>query len=162
MEAQVIPLSRSSEATRPSHVPPSPPAAGRVLLAEDDREMRHLLASVLRSSGYHVIEVQDGVELIDQVAAARASGQDIDLVITDVRMPQVGGLEALGWLQEVGSTVPAVVVTGFGDRRVHDEAKRLGAWAVLDKPFDLDELCAVVDALRTEQRIGGHHKGARP
>jgi len=157
-------LTRSSEAeaTAPSMSPSSAPTAGHVLLAEDDREMRHLLAWALRQSGYHVTEVEDGVELIDQVATSRAAGCDIDLVITDVRMPQVGGLEALGWLQEVGSTVPAVVVTGFGDRRLHEEAKRLGAWAVLDKPFDLDELCAVVDALRAEQRTGGHHKGARP
>ncbi len=157
-------LTRSSkaEATQPASSPSATPMAGHVLLAEDDREMRQLLASTLRQAGYHVIEVQDGVELMDQFAASRAAGCDIDLVITDVRMPQVGGLEALGWLQEVGSTVPAVVVTGFGDRRVHAEAKRLGAWAVLDKPFDLADLCAVVDALRAEQRIGGHHKGAQP
>lgn len=132
---------------------------GHVLLAEDDRELRDLLGWALRAWGYRVSEVQDGAELLDRLTTARAAGDDVDIVITDVRMPKVGGLEALGWLQEFGSALPAVVITGFGDRNLHAEAKRLGAWAVLDKPFDLEALGAVVAALRAEQSGGSMPKG---
>jgi CheY-like chemotaxis protein len=111
--------------------------AGRIVLAEDDREMRELLAWALRRDGYEVVQAENGMELLDRVAASHESGMPIDLVIADVRMPGVTGLEALDWLREAGCDEPVILITAFGDASTHQDATRLGAWAVLDKPFEI-------------------------
>ena len=68
----------------------------------------------------------------------------MDLVITDVRMPGPSGVEMLEWLRGVVWSIPVIVITAFGDPVLHAEARRLGALAVLDKPFDVNELLALV------------------
>jgi CheY-like chemotaxis protein len=124
----------------------------RILVAEDDIEMRSLVASVLRRGGYQVVEAESGPELLDRARFAQWNGgsQDqIDLVISDVRMPGCTGLEALSLLRQLGFLAPIIVVTAFGDADTHAEAARLGAKAVLDKPFDMEKLRSTVrSALR--------------
>jgi len=109
------------------------------ILAEDDFEMRQLLAHALRMDGYRVTEVRDGSELLDAMAGylIRGKGGSLDLVVTDVRMPKIGGLEAIAGLRQCDWSTPVVVITAFGDEETHAEARRLGAIAVFDKPFDL-------------------------
>jgi DNA-binding response OmpR family regulator len=120
----------------------------RILLAEDDRAMRQLIATTLRRDRYSVVEVGDGHELLAAVAPAFATGTDgVDLVITDVRLPGRSGLEALAALRAHDWSTPVIVITAFGDAALHEEANRLGADVVLDKPFDLDDLRAAVLAL---------------
>jgi len=119
----------------------------RILVAEDDVEMRSLVASVLRKGGYQVVEAESGPELFDRAGWAAHNGGSqapIDLVISDVRMPGCSGLEALSLLRQLGFAAPVIVVTAFGDAATHAEAARLGAKAVLDKPFDLADLRRVV------------------
>lgn len=124
-----------------------------ILLAEDDTELRSLLAETLREDGYRVLEARDGVELIDRLEEAVAMrvrhGTQLALVVTDVRMPGLSGLDILGLLGCTRWQVPVLVVTAFGDAETHTEAQRLHARAVLDKPFEIDafrkevERCAV-------------------
>src|SRR5262245_13731861 len=113
--------------------------------------MRDLLAWSLRQRGHEVMTVNDGVALLDRLGAGRAAAHMFDVVITDVRMPRVGGLEALAWLQDIGVRIPIIVITGFGDRDLRAEAERLGAWAVLAKPFDIEELHDAIGRLRSGQ-----------
>jgi CheY-like chemotaxis protein len=125
----------------------------RVLLAEDDPEMRRLVAERLRHEGFEVLEAKDGLQLDQLVRTAllRATreGIAVDLVVSDVRMPGRTGLQALADLRRIDGTTPFILITAFGDAELHDEAHRLGATAVFDKPFELDDLCAKVSDLVT-------------
>ena len=115
----------------------------RVLLAEDDPEMRWALAWYLRHDGYEVLEVKDGTELEAVIRAATEGtygDEPVDLVVSDVRMPGKSSLEVLRDLRRLDWVVPIVLITAFGSAEVHAEARRLGVRAVLNKPFNLDRL----------------------
>ncbi len=117
--------------------------SGCVLLAEDDEELRVLLARALRKDGHQVIEAQDGSELLEKIAADFIDGgglSGIDVVVSDIRMPGWTGMNVLFGLRNAGCNVPVVLITAFGEQKTHDAAARLGAACVLDKPFDIDDL----------------------
>jgi len=115
----------------------------RVILAEDDREMRTMLAESLRRDGYWVVEAADGCALEALIRSsfhATPLGEPVELIVTDVRMPGSSGLSALSAVREARWALPFIVITAYGDEATHEEARRLGAAAVFDKPFDLDDL----------------------
>jgi CheY-like chemotaxis protein len=106
-----------------------------------------LLAAALRQAGYDVVEALDGVDLLDCIAwvVERRPDWSEAVLVTDVRMPAMGGLEVVARLRSMSWQGPIILITAFGDEATHDLARRLGATRVLDKPFDLDVLC---DAIR--------------
>lgn len=108
----------------------------RILLADDHEDLRSLLAVVLRRDGYEVIEAEDGMALIESVRTC----WPMDAIVTDLRMPGISGFEVMEALRSISCKVPVVVITAFGDAATHAEARRLGAAAVFDKPFEVDDL----------------------
>jgi two-component system response regulator (stage 0 sporulation protein F) len=117
----------------------------RVLVADDDDDLRAVLVEALRSDGYAVTEARDGVEtmaLLNDTFADPATR--LDVVVADVRMPRLSGLGVLKELRRVGMRLPVVMMTGFHPESVEVVAKRLGALGVLQKPFDLDDLRTAV------------------
>jgi len=128
--------------------------APRILLGEDDLEMRALLAEALRSKGYTVVECADGMNVLQQLSyvilSPEVSARDpehYDLVVSDIRMPGVTGLSILEGVQLFEGFPPMILITAFGDEETHAAAKRLGAAAMFDKPFDLDDLLRKVEEL---------------
>lgn len=121
--------------------------ARRVLLAEDDEEMRTLLAACLEQRGYAVEEIADGTALLNTFDALRTGTASAppDLVVTDVQMPGCNGLGAVAVLRQWNESLPVVIITAFGDERLHQRAAELGVARVLDKPFDLTEFLGAVD-----------------
>ena len=127
---------------------PTPPRAPPVLLAEDDTELRRWLSEVLTQNGYSVTQAVSGDELLERLWERSHEKTDYDLIVSDVRMPGLNGLEVLEGLRDefepsIGNT-PIIFITAFGDHEVHEEAKELRA-VVFDKPFDVDELIAHAD-----------------
>ena len=120
--------------------------AGRVLLAEDDGAMRALLARRLCRAGFEVIEVANGTEALERLAYGWASKPALrfDVVVSDLRMPGYDGINILASLRQTADYLPVILITAFGTMTTHVTAARLGAYAILDKPFDLDELIALV------------------
>jgi len=118
--------------------------APRILVIDDDGVTRLVLGAALRDAGYVVEEVGDGGE---GVAAFRARAAD--LVITDLVMPQRGGLETVRELRQADPKVRILVVSGvIGGSAEHlRSAVRLGADRVLPKPVNLKELLAMVAGL---------------
>jgi two-component system, response regulator, stage 0 sporulation protein F len=121
------------------------PATQRILVADDDPDMRALVASALRQGGYDVVEAGNGMEAIDHIAPTVWTKRDgFKAIVSDVRMPALTGLDLLAALRCTRLETPVILMTAFGDEEVRTEAHSLGATAVLDKPFNLDELHAAV------------------
>lgn len=120
----------------------SNPSPARLLLAEDDFELRELLACVLRADGHEVVEARDGNELWALLSRATDTEGDprFSLVVSDVRMPGLTAFDVLSQLQRALTETPVILITAFGDQTTHLRALRLGASRVFDKPFDCDEL----------------------
>jgi DNA-binding response OmpR family regulator len=122
--------------------------ARRVLLAEDDDDMRSLLGSVLRTRGLAVMEFRSGRDLVAGIGGQLLRGARIDsvqLIVTDVRMPDFSGLEVLRAVRRTGWAVPAIVITAFDVDRVRSEAHALDA-VLLEKPFALSAFTRAASA----------------
>ncbi|HVV85908.1 MAG TPA: response regulator [Kofleriaceae bacterium] len=114
-----------------------------VLLAEDDEELRRLLGTMLARRGCTVLEARNGMELAQLIIERGVDPPPAgELVISDVRMPGVTGLEIAGLVRQVDWMLPVILMTAFGDEATHAEASRLGI-VMFDKPVDLDVLVDV-------------------
>jgi CheY-like chemotaxis protein len=120
-------------------------ARTRVVLAEDDFEMRSLVARALRDDGATVEEVTTGRELLERVLAALAATATMpDVIVSDIRMPGGSGLDVLRELRRRGCEIPVVLLTGFADDALHEEVRSFSHACLFDKPFDLDDLVGAV------------------
>jgi DNA-binding NtrC family response regulator len=119
----------------------------RVLLAEDDDELRWALTDFLRADGYEVIAVPSGAAVLTHLGAAFLLEQrdaPPDLIVSDVRMPGISGLHILQSVRARAWNVPVVLITAFGDGETREQAQSLGAAALLEKPLDLTRLREVL------------------
>lgn len=113
------------------------PDAPIVLLVDDDPAIRTFMARALDQEGYTVLTAPDGAEAMGIVEQLR---QPLALVVTDLRMPVVGGEELAGWLARQSPATAVLFITGFSARY---DPRNLCA-PLLHKPFGPDELCAQV------------------
>lgn len=109
-------------------------AAPSILVADDDPAMRRWLVIVLTAMGGQIRAVSDGWQVSSVVMQ-----EEIDIVVSDDRMPMQNGLEALTNIRDAGVQVPFLLITAFGGNDVRAAAAKLGA-EVLDKPFAATEL----------------------
>jgi DNA-binding response OmpR family regulator len=132
--------------------------------------MRSLLTRRFEDAGYDVVPCDDGWELLSHLGSfllTEKDHEDIDIVVSDIRMPGVDGLEILRGAEACQDFPPMILITAFGDERTHAEAARFGAVAIYDKPFDVDDLIARVRSVvpsgsgRTA-RDDGSGQGRRP
>jgi CheY-like chemotaxis protein len=110
-----------------------------IVIAEDNPELRTLLASALERDGYRVAQAATGSRLVAVVHELVEAGEMLELVITDVRMPCGGGFEAARALHQAGHRVPLIFMTAYSDAWTRAKAAELGA-ILLDKPLGLDTL----------------------
>ena len=110
-----------------------------VLLVEDDDDNRELMGEVLDAAGYRVLSASSGQEALKTL-----SEHSVDVVVTDVGMPGMGGLELARAAKAIAPTVPVVVVTGWAEREDITSARGHEVDAVLIKPVDPDALTSTV------------------
>jgi two-component system, response regulator, stage 0 sporulation protein F len=113
--------------------------AARVLVVDDDAEMRALIAEELRHDGYDVNEAGDGAEAVLAVRAAR-----YDVILMDKNMPGPSGLDLLPGFRRTCPQSQIIMMTGFGDVPSYVEALEKGAVEYLFKPFRMEEMKAAV------------------
>jgi two-component system response regulator HydG len=135
--------------------PPAPPAradagVGKVLVVDDQKNMRATTAIVLRSAGHTVDEAEDGAAAL-QLVQQRA----FDVVLTDLRMPGVDGMDVLREAQRLAPETQVIVMTAYGTIESAVEAIRLGAYDFLAKPFKEDELLLRVGKALEKRRLVG-------
>ena len=127
----------------------------RVLLVEDDADLRMLIAQVLERDGCEVIQASDGSEALVVLGEQYLVEQTrpIDLVISDVQLPGWTGLQILQGIRKRDRTTPIILITGFGDQEVRRRARVFGVTAFFDKPFEADDLrTAVLNILEAGTR----------
>jgi len=136
--------------------------ATRILVAEDDDDLRMLMGAILRLDGHAVTEVRTGNELLSTLATPDGmnAGPDggFQLVVTDVRMPGFSGLDVVERMRNCGCLTPVIAVTSFPDPGLHRLADRLEALLV-PKPFSLE---AFTQAVRFFLELQALPAGARP
>jgi DNA-binding NtrC family response regulator len=118
----------------------------RVLVVDDEANLRKILSAQLKREGYEVVTAADG-----EAAQVELLARGADVVITDMVMPKVGGLELLRWTLQEQPQVPVIIITAHGTVDSAVEAIKLGAFHYISKPFDADELKQVV-AMAARQR----------
>src|SRR5216684_462521 len=115
------------------------PTAPRILIVDDDAGQRSLLDSFLRSQGFDTVPVSSGERALELLRS-----EEINMMISDVRMPGLSGLETLRRARKEHSVLPVLLVTAYAEIREAVGAMRDGALNYLAKPIDLDELLATV------------------
>ena len=118
-----------------------------VVVAEDDAELRELLAMALRRDGYDVVTLEDGDELLDFVNFAGRFGKTAGLpalILSDLQMPGCSGLHLMSVARARGVKCPIVILTGFADASLLRIAAQFGDTTVLRKPQPLEVIRSVV------------------
>ena len=121
--------------------------SARILLAEDNPDLRELLVTALESDGHRVHQVTRGDDLLHHLIVLRDRNGLPDLVISDVDMPGMLGLEALELAGIDGESLPLVLMTGSDISKITARAARLCVQCILRKPLDLDAFRGAVLAL---------------
>ncbi len=121
---------------------------GKILVVDDEKSMREILDIFLKSEGYGVTTAQNGEH------ATEAVKKDIfDLIITDMNMPKVGGLELLKNVKQLTPDTAVVIITAFGSTASAVEAMKLGACDYIQKPFQMDDIRLVVKNAIEKQKL---------
>ena len=111
----------------------------RILIVDDDRAMRLALSESLESCGYHIQAVENGSDALNLFPKAK-----FDLVVTDMRMPGMTGIEVLKGVKNMSPDIPVILVTAYGTVGTAVEAMKEGAAEFIMKPFSLDDIESVV------------------
>src|SRR5213080_3476560 len=107
----------------------------RILVVDDERSMRELLAIVLRREGYEVLLAENG-----KSAIATLEREPVDILISDIKMPDLSGVDVLRAAKRIDQDILGIMITAFASTETAVEAMRLGACDYLSKPFDIDLL----------------------
>ena len=119
-----------------------------ILIVDDEERMRHLLSIMLSRRGYTIEQAADGVE-----ALAMMESTSFDMVISDIKMPRMDGIELLKKIQEMDAPCPVVFITAFATVESAVDAMRDGAVDYISKPFDEDRIVLTVEKTLSLSRI---------
>ena len=110
----------------------------KILVADDEQNLRRVLVAMLRRDGHDVVQAASGVEAIERLA-------DVDVVITDLRMPGADGMEVLRTATKTFTQVPVIMITAYGSVGQAVEAIKAGAFDYIEKPFEQDSIRTIVE-----------------
>ncbi len=128
----------------------------KILVADDNDQIREALRVTLESEGYDIVEANDGIEALDV-----SSEQTPDVILLDISMPRMNGIEALKRLKafSVTQNIPVVMVTALADRDTVATAVKLGLRDYIVKPWAIDELLKIVEnAIAAKPQDEGAHQ----
>ena len=123
-------------------------ASERILIVDDEGGMRRLLGRILTREGYDTTTAANGVEALRLVANER-----FDLVVTDIKMPEMDGLQLLQEIREFEPSLPVIVITAYGTIENAVQALRAGAYDYIAKPFEADEIKLTVAKVLERERL---------
>jgi DNA-binding NtrC family response regulator len=121
-------------------------AKNRVMVVDDEEALRTVLSAELQGEGYQVASAGDGQEAINILTT-----QEFDLILLDIKMPNVDGFEVLKFVKDRHPKTKVVMLTGFADLKNAIESKKLGAEDFVSKPYDLVDLLTTVERVLTTE-----------
>ncbi len=142
--AEAVP--ERTEPERSGYVPPLETA--RILVVDDEKVIRDILADFLTEEGYVVHTVEDGAQALEEL-----HHRSYNLVLSDLKMPNLSGLELIQKISEESIPVLTVIMTGFGTVETAIEAMKRGAYDYVLKPFKVDEVIHIVQRGLDRQRL---------
>ena len=107
----------------------------KILVVDDEERIRKSLSGLLQDNGYEAVTAVSGLECLQIMSA-----QDFDLVILDIVMPEMSGIEVLQWIKEKYKDTEVIIITGYADKEKAIAAFRLGAYDFIEKPFESREI----------------------
>jgi len=122
-----------------------------ILLVDDDEQLCTSIGRMFERSGYKVTTAHDGREALDVL-----SDDNIDLVISDLRMPNVDGIELMEEIKRKKIDVPIIFLTAYGEIESYMDLMNMGAFEYLNKPLDVKEI------LRTARKVLAEREGTTP
>ncbi len=111
-----------------------------ILVVEDEVIERNLIIEVLDTLGYDAMEANNGLEALEVL-----KGNPIDLILTDIHMPEINGIELLKQLRSNKEDLPVILMTGFNPNEAYDVIKKYKSTSLLLKPFRLHQLKDLLD-----------------
>jgi response regulator RpfG family c-di-GMP phosphodiesterase len=137
--------------------PPSPAVGPHILVVDDEPQIRDVLAAALRRDGFRVTSRACAREALDALAGG---GGGVSLLVTDLKMPDMSGIELIREARRLDPAIGSVLITAFASMETAVSALRSGADDYLMKPFGLDDLRRVVDRVLSERRLEGRDRDA--
>ncbi len=120
----------------------------KILVVDDEAGMREFLQIMLEKMGFEVVASPSGEDAIN-----RLENSHFDLIICDLKLPKIGGMEVLRKSKEINPEVPVIMITAFGSPESAVEAMKLGAYDYITKPFKLDEIQLVINKALEKARL---------
>src|SRR5712672_124328 len=126
----------------------------RILVVDDDGASRGLMAQILAEDGHGVVPCGDGAEAVERLER----DGEFDVVVSDIRMVDVDGLEVLDWVRKNAVETPVLLVTAFGNVDGAVDAIRRGAYDYISKPYDVNAIKLVVDRALRHRRLAAENR----
>lgn len=123
----------------------------KILIVEDEESLLNTMRLILKMAGYKVETAKDGEEAFNKIMDAQEKGSLFDLILTDVLMPNLNGLELLDKLNQKKMLIPVIAITGNADKKMILELILKGCETYIIKPIEQDKLIARVNYVFAEQ-----------
>lgn len=130
------------------------PSEGLVLVVDDEPDVRKVVRMTLEKSGYHVLESEDGEQAIAEIK----KGENpivLDVIITDIRMPNMNGIDVINYYRKEWPSVPLIVLTGFPDMDMATSLLKHGIVDYLVKPVEAEKLRTAVSQAMEQRELRG-------
>jgi len=114
----------------------------KILIVDDEEQICALFDIYLSDLGYQVVQAQDGVEALDIIAA-----ESPDLAFIDIKMPNMNGIDLMDALNEQGSKLPVIIISGFSTESLAREALAKGAFDYIGKPIELTRVSEIISCV---------------
>ena len=114
----------------------------KILIVDDDKDIVKIVTTMLEGRGWDVTAAYNGREALDMVNASRP-----DIILLDIMMPEMNGIEVLKRIKKMDSGVRIVMITAFGDVESYLDSMELGAYEYINKPFETDELLDMIEKI---------------
>ncbi len=112
----------------------------RILIVDDDRVLGNTISKILKAEGFIVKIVYDG-----ESALIKLKNEEFDIMIIDFRLNAKNGLQVLEESNQINPALITILITAYASKRIRASAKELGAYSVLDKPFDITKLLNIIN-----------------
>lgn len=119
-----------------------------LLVVEDEKNLRIVISMLLKQKGYKVTEASNGLDALHKlVELHNYSDNPIQLIVLDIQMPELNGLEMIDWLKNEGFNIPVVAISGYGNNDLIAELNCRGCLDYLNKPFVPEQILSKIDKI---------------